>query len=104
MFAVMKDTEYATKKTFTDNFMKDWRAILGSNHVIKQFELCDFTPIFEWHLKEKEKKKQMTTEVSLFLLCKCSGVVVRFDYFISIIVCMLYDGKYFIYTLNIWLF
>ncbi|CAA7409542.1 unnamed protein product [Spirodela intermedia] len=60
MFAVMKDTEYATKKTFIDNFMKDWRTILGPNHVIKQFELCDFTPIYEWHLREKEKKKQMT--------------------------------------------
>ncbi|MQL82354.1 hypothetical protein Taro_014828, partial [Colocasia esculenta] len=61
MFAVMKDTEYATKKTFIDNFMKDWRAILGSNHIIKQFELCDFTPIYEWHLREKEKKKQMSS-------------------------------------------
>lgn len=67
MFAVMKDTEYATKKTFIDNFMKDWRAILGPNHVIKQFELCDFTPIYEWHLKEKEKKKQMTSAVSILL-------------------------------------
>ncbi|XP_078433045.1 DNA topoisomerase 1 alpha-like [Wolffia australiana] len=62
MFAVMKETEYATKKTFIDNFMRDWKAILGPNHVIKQFELCDFTPIYEWSLKEKEKKKQMTTE------------------------------------------
>ncbi|KQJ95390.1 DNA topoisomerase 1 beta [Brachypodium distachyon] len=62
MFAVMKDTEYATKKTFIDNFFGDWRKILGKNHVIKKFELCDFTPIYEWHLREKEKKKQMTSE------------------------------------------
>ncbi|XP_077249657.1 DNA topoisomerase 1-like [Tasmannia lanceolata] len=62
MFAVMKDTEYATKQRFIDNFMNDWRVILGRNHVIKKFEFCDFTPIYEWHQKEKEKKKQMSTE------------------------------------------
>ncbi|CAN6455386.1 unnamed protein product [Victoria cruziana] len=62
MFAVMKDTEYATKKTFIENFMNDWRAILGKNHKIKKFELCDFTPIYDWYQKEKEKKKQMSSE------------------------------------------
>lgn len=64
MFAVMMDREYATKKIFIDNFMNDWRMVLGKNHVIKKFELCDFTAIYEWHMKEKEKKKQMSTEVS----------------------------------------
>ncbi|OVA16320.1 DNA topoisomerase I [Macleaya cordata] len=62
MFAVMKDTEYATKQKFIENFMNDWRVILWKNHVIKKFELCDFTPIYEWHQNEKEKKKQMSTE------------------------------------------
>lgn len=63
MFAVMKDTDYATKPKFIENFMNDWRQILGKNHVIKKFELCDFTPIYEWHLREKEKKKQLSSEV-----------------------------------------
>ncbi|XP_020590375.1 DNA topoisomerase 1 beta-like [Phalaenopsis equestris] len=62
MFAVMKDTDYAAKPKFIENFMNDWRQILGKNHVIKKFELCDFTPIYEWHLREKEKKKQMSSE------------------------------------------
>ncbi|KAH7660304.1 DNA topoisomerase I protein [Dioscorea alata] len=62
MFAVMKDTDYATKPKFIENFMNDWRQILGKTHVIKKFELCDFTPLYEWHLREKEKKKQMTSE------------------------------------------
>ncbi|KAH7674182.1 DNA topoisomerase I protein [Dioscorea alata] len=62
MFAVMKDTDYATKPKFIENFMNDWRPILGRNHVIKKYELCDFTPIYEWHLREKEKKKQMTSQ------------------------------------------
>ncbi|KMZ57043.1 DNA topoisomerase 1 [Zostera marina] len=62
MFAVMKDTEYAKKKTFLDNFMSDWKSILGANHVIKKLELCDFTPIYDWHMREKEKKKEMSAE------------------------------------------
>ncbi|KAM0866765.1 hypothetical protein ACQ4PT_042433 [Festuca glaucescens] len=62
MFAVMKDTEYASKETFINNFFKDWRNILGRKHIIKKFELCDFSPIYKWHLQEKEKKKQMTSE------------------------------------------
>ncbi|KAF8712923.1 hypothetical protein HU200_028705 [Digitaria exilis] len=62
MFAVMKDTDYATKPTFIENFFTDWRQLLGKNHIIKEFERCDFTPIYEWHLREKEKKKQMTSE------------------------------------------
>lgn len=62
MFAVMKDTDYASKQKFIENFWGDWKQILGKNHVIKKFELCDFTPIYEWHLGEKEKKKQMTSE------------------------------------------
>lgn len=63
MFAVMKDTEFATKERFIQNFWNDWKAILGANHVIKKFELCDFSLIYEWAQKEKEKKKQMSAEV-----------------------------------------
>lgn len=64
MYAVMLDTEYLTKQQFKENFMNDWRKILGKNHVIQKLEECDFTPIYEWHQREKEKKKQMSTEVS----------------------------------------
>ena len=66
MFAVMKDTEYASKETFINNFFDDWREILGKNHVVRKFQLCDFTPIYEWHLQEKEKKKQITSEVDSY--------------------------------------
>ncbi|XP_044968892.1 DNA topoisomerase 1 beta-like [Hordeum vulgare subsp. vulgare] len=62
MFAVMKDTEYASNETFINNFFTDWRKILGKTHIITKFELCNFTPIYEWHLREKEKKNQMTLE------------------------------------------
>lgn len=62
MFAVMKDTDYAAKPKFIENFWHDWRKVLGSKHVIQNFGLCDFTPIYDWHLREKEKKKQMSAE------------------------------------------
>nr|XP_025887825.1 DNA topoisomerase 1 alpha isoform X1 [Solanum lycopersicum] len=62
MYAVMLDTEYMTKEQFKENFMNDWRKILGKNHVIQKLEECDFTPIYEWHQSEKEKKKQMSSE------------------------------------------
>lgn len=63
MFAVMKDTDYMLKQKFLENFWNDWRKLLGKNHVIQKLEDCDFTPIYEWHQREKEKKKQMSTEV-----------------------------------------
>lgn len=66
MFAVMLDTDYMTKHVFKQNFWNDWRKILGRNHTIQSLDDCDFKPIYDWHQREKEKKKQMTTEVSLY--------------------------------------
>jgi DNA topoisomerase-1 len=63
MFAVIKDTEDASNETFISNFFTDWRKILGETHTISKFEFCDFTPIYEWHLGEKDKKKQMAPKV-----------------------------------------
>ncbi|CAN0920296.1 DNA topoisomerase 1 alpha [Linum grandiflorum] len=62
MFAVMKDTDYMQQPKFLENFWNDWREILGKNHVIQKFDDCDFTPIYDWHQQEKEKKKQMSKE------------------------------------------
>lgn len=62
MFAVMLDTDYMNKPRFKENFFGDWKKILGKSHVIQSLDDCDFTPIYEWHQREKEKKKQMSTE------------------------------------------
>ncbi|KAF4401902.1 hypothetical protein G4B88_017414 [Cannabis sativa] len=62
MFAVMKDTEYALKKVFRENFWNDWRKLLGKGHIIQKLDLCDFTPIYDWYQNEKEKKKQMSSD------------------------------------------
>ncbi|XP_021849643.1 DNA topoisomerase 1 alpha isoform X1 [Spinacia oleracea] len=62
MYAVMLETDYIKKEKFNENFFSDWKKILGKNHVIQDLSKCDFRPIHEWHLSEKEKKKQMTSE------------------------------------------
>ncbi|KAK3012818.1 hypothetical protein RJ639_010410 [Escallonia herrerae] len=62
LLSLMLDTEYISKPKFKENFMGDWRKILGKNHIIQNLEDCNFTPIYEWHQREKEKKKQMSTE------------------------------------------
>lgn len=73
MFAVMRETDYYNKPQFRENFWNDWRRLLGKNHVIQKLDDCDFTPIYEWHLEEKEKKKQMSTEVIKNKNFKCNG-------------------------------
>lgn len=63
IYAVMKDTDYVQKKqTFRNNFWNDWRKWLGENHVIRRLDGCDFTPIYEWCMKEKQDRKQMSRE------------------------------------------
>ncbi|CAH2069880.1 unnamed protein product [Thlaspi arvense] len=62
MFAVMRETEYYSKPMFRDNFWNDWRKLLGKNHVIRNLDDCDFSPIYEWYMQEKETKKQMSAE------------------------------------------
>ncbi|GAB2227616.1 hypothetical protein Droror1_Dr00009442 [Drosera rotundifolia] len=62
MYALMLETDYVQKPKFNQNFFEDWRKILGKKHVIQDLKKCDFTPIFQWHLAEKEKKKQMSSE------------------------------------------
>ncbi|OMO78682.1 DNA topoisomerase I [Corchorus olitorius] len=62
MYAIMKDTDYMNKEQFKKNFWEDWSKLLGKNHIIKDLKNCNFDPIYEWHLQEKEKKKQMSSE------------------------------------------
>lgn len=49
-----------TAKTFNANFFKDFQVVLGKDHVIQDFDKCDFTPIRR-HLEAlRDAKKQMT--------------------------------------------
>ena len=44
MFVVMKDIDYAAKPKFIEKFWHDWRKVLGTKNVIKNFGLCDLSP------------------------------------------------------------
>jgi len=54
---------HATLRRFIRNFWEGFREVLGAGHVIKSLEKCDFTPIYDWHAAERDKKKNMTKEV-----------------------------------------
>lgn len=61
-FAVMKETDYMNKPKFLENFWEGFREVLGPRHVIKGLDKCDFTPIYEFHMAERERKKNMSKE------------------------------------------
>ncbi|KAG8344007.1 putative Eukaryotic DNA topoisomerase I DNA binding Eukaryotic DNA topoisomerase I catalytic core [Trypanosoma vivax] len=63
MFAVLREQDYYRNEIFRRNFFASWREILDKRkHPIRRLELCDFTPIYEWHLREREKKLNRTKE------------------------------------------
>ncbi|KAJ3448754.1 DNA topoisomerase [Anaeramoeba flamelloides] len=49
---------------FQKRFFREWRKILGTRHVIKKFELCDFSPIKNHLTKESERTKQIRKEMT----------------------------------------
>lgn len=55
--AAMQGTAYLDKKQFLDNFWAAFQPLLGKGHVIKTLAKCDFSPIQEWRLAEREKAK-----------------------------------------------
>ncbi|CAL5221032.1 g3151 [Coccomyxa viridis] len=60
--AVMTGTPYLEKQQFLDNFWADWKPLLGKGHVIQSLKKCDFSPIYEWHMAEREKRKGLAKE------------------------------------------
>ncbi|WPT14190.1 DNA topoisomerase 1 alpha [Picochlorum sp. SENEW3] len=61
-FAVMKETDYMKKSIFLENFWEGFKGVLGPNHRIQCLEKCDFTPIYDWHMAERERKKDLPKE------------------------------------------
>ncbi|KAH9577377.1 DNA topoisomerase I [Trypanosoma melophagium] len=63
MFAVLREHEYYRSEIFRRNFFHSWREILDKrSHPIRRLELCDFDAIYQWHLREREKKLNRTKE------------------------------------------
>lgn len=63
MYAIMLETDYMTKQKFLDNFWVDFRGVLGRSHVIKGLAKCNFRPIYDHLMAEREKKKALSREV-----------------------------------------
>lgn len=67
--SMLNSTHNVENPTFNKNFFEDFKAILdktghgkdknGNTVKIKQFEKCDFKPIFEWFEAERAKKKAL---------------------------------------------
>ena len=51
-----------TKKVFDKNFFKDFKAVLGKDHVVKKFELCDFTALRAYVTRTRQAKKDSSKE------------------------------------------
>ncbi len=62
-FAAMLQTDHAKNPVFQKNFFHDFLQVLkevgGCNVQIKEFEKCDFTKMFHYFDKEREKKKSI---------------------------------------------
>ncbi|KAG7541356.1 DNA topoisomerase I eukaryotic-type [Arabidopsis thaliana x Arabidopsis arenosa] len=74
MFAVMRETDFYNKPLFRENFWNDWRKLLGKNHEIQKLDDCDFTPIYDWHLEEKKKKKAPREKGEKYMWAVVDGV------------------------------
>lgn len=64
-FAAILETDYVKNPVFVRNFFNDWKKVLKEHPCpdgtdIKDYEKCDFTPIFAYLEAEKAKKKSMT--------------------------------------------
>lgn len=63
MYAIMLETDYLKKDKFKENFWRAFKGILGSGHTIKSLDKCDFRPIYEHLMAERELKKALPKEV-----------------------------------------
>jgi len=64
-FAALVETDHGQNPVFQKNFFHDWLAVLKACKAaphIREFEKCDFRPMWEYFEKKKEEKKKMTKE------------------------------------------
>ena len=64
IYAKFLDTEYIKNKLFNKNFFNDWKIFLKKNGFSKiiSLENCDFSHIYKYIIKEKEKKNNILKE------------------------------------------
>ncbi|GAA6058898.1 hypothetical protein JCM10212_002850 [Sporobolomyces blumeae] len=66
-FAAILETDYVKNPVFVRNFFNDWQGVMKDHPPldgtkIKDYEKCDFTPIFAYLEAEKAKKKELTAQ------------------------------------------
>ena len=63
-YGKMLDHEYTSKKTFNDNFFKDWRKFMTPEEKdkIKDLSKCDFKAICQYFKEQSETRKAMSKE------------------------------------------
>ncbi|WAQ90280.1 hypothetical protein PtA15_12A268 [Puccinia triticina] len=71
-FGSMLNSDHVQKATFRNNFFEDWLEVLKKHPPrdgtkITQFSKCDFTPMFDYAVAEREKNKKLTAEEKLKL-------------------------------------
>jgi DNA topoisomerase I len=57
LYAKYITTDYVKSRVFNKNFWLDWKKVLGKNHIIQDFELCDFTAYNQYLQDIYEKQK-----------------------------------------------
>jgi len=62
LYAGMAGSDYMAKPTFTRNFWRAFRGILGRGHAIQDLAKCDFGPIMEHLAADREAKRGMGRE------------------------------------------
>eukprot|EP00760_Papus_ankaliazontas_P031314 PhM_4_TR5235/c1_g1_i1/m.737/K03163/TOP1; DNA topoisomerase I len=59
MFAILRNNDYYKSEVFRHNFFAAWKEILDKRpegRTIRRLEYCDFTDIWEWHLRERDRR------------------------------------------------
>ena len=79
MYASMLETDYMKKPQFNANFWKAFKGVLGSGHTIKSLDKCDFKPIWEHVVAERDAKKALPKEVVPTLLSCIYGAFATLD-------------------------
>ena len=62
LYSKYLDSDYIKMNKFNKNFWKDWKVLLGKDHVIQNLDDCDFTLFKKYHDKQKDKLKNLTKE------------------------------------------
>ncbi|KAK2949096.1 putative DNA topoisomerase 1 beta [Blattamonas nauphoetae] len=79
-YAQIMERDVAKRPIFQKNFFAQFKKILGKDHIIKEWAKCDFTPLYEYHMRQVEAKRQMTKEEKKVLSEKTKKETEKYQY------------------------